>query len=181
MHKKEIFLALPLFLSAMIFFMASPAITGAFIGSLEGATSNLLGVILFSCSVILLIHANFDKKGRLEEVVEEFQKGNINPIEAARQIDNIVSIQAVKFKPGFEHSVQTREGTYPIHLKEGELAVELAFAEYFLANKNNPAGHSQFHIGKNGSTKHHKKGFEKESDHFRQRFLLKYPENAKSL
>ncbi len=167
-------IAFLLFLASVGLFWGSFSITGAFIGPASSQGLNVLALVVFTSSLILLIYNRQDKKDRLAEIIRMYEKGEIDPLEAAYQINTVVPIREVRFKPGKEHTVYGNDDAYPIPIKNGGPAEELAFAEYFLAQHNNPGTHSQFHLGKGASTKHHKAGFlallEKERARLRRKY-----------
>lgn len=173
-HKKEGLLALSFFLLSIVLFNGSLSMTGAFIGTLSKIGMNVTALFLFTTSLILFMHTQFDDRHKIEEIVHQFEGGKVNALEAAYSIDEAVHIREVHFKPGFEHSVQGEGQRYSVYVKDEEKGRELAFAEFLLASRRNPFHKSEMHLGKGASTKHHKEGFQILLEHYRKKFQRKY-------
>lgn len=100
---------------------------------------------------------------KIQEIVTKYQAKEIDPIEAVIDINNIISIHSVKFKEGFQHTILGERDSYPIPLKEGKRAEELAILEYIVAVRNHPEQRriNELHIAKGLSTKHYSEGIKK--------------------
>lgn len=143
-------------------------ITGAVIGVSTG--SGGIGVILSLAGILLLAFESH--KGMVKEIIEKYEKGEINLIVATTELDKAVGgIQNVKYITNTKHSISGKRDSYSIDLKQGKKAEDLAVAEYLLAVKNNPKGVRQnsIEISREVSTKHHAAGFRERLEAFKRR------------
>ena len=131
-------------------------------GSIFGIVFIVVGALLF------VIRGEEQRKYRAEELLRAYESGRIGPIKAASEINAIYPIDGVKFTPNSRNSVVSPDGVHPLSLKHGKKAKELALGLYEVAVHNDPRNKSrcELHLGKTASTKHHKKGFEKEVSKF---------------
>lgn len=143
-------------------------ITGAVIG--VSAASGSAGIILTIIGILLLAFESH--RAMVKEIVKKYEEGEINLIEATTELNKAVGgIQNVKYVTSVKHSISGKRDSYPIELKQGKKAEDLAVAEYLLAVKNNPRGVRQnsIEISREVSTKHHASGFRERLETFKKR------------
>ncbi|MEM3091097.1 MAG: hypothetical protein QXX55_01350 [Candidatus Pacearchaeota archaeon] len=137
-------------------------ITGAVIGN---TLSNFIGIIalvffIFGC-IIIIFYNQKNNQEEIYKILERYENKKISPVEAVASINNIVPIKNVRFKEGFQHTIQGERDSYYIYLRNGKEARELAVLEYLVAVKNNPKEikKNELHIERGISTKHYFRGF----------------------
>ncbi len=155
-------------LGLAVFFAEPLGITGAVIG-LEDAREvwfYLIGTLMIVGGLILQARTPREDIG---EIVNRLAKGQISPIRAAAEMNRIVPIYNVRYKTGKQHSLVSARDAYPVALKEGDEAEQLAMTEYIFGVGNNPHGvrGSNLEFRKGVSTKHYMKAFQAALERFR--------------
>ncbi len=138
-------------------------ITGAVIGNTLSNFMGFVTLVFFIGGLILTFYYSKSNREKIKELIEKYETGNITSVDAVNEINKIDSIQLVKFKYGLEHSVYGEKGCYPIPLKKGKEAEELAILEYLVAIKNHPEQRrkNELHLAKGFSTKHYSEGIKR--------------------
>jgi len=149
-----------LFLVGVIMLSASQSgITGNIISDRTGAVGSILSLVLIVGGLVVMVKG--DEYLALNDITRRYELGEIDAVRAGYLINEIIPIQNVKFRTGKQHSIVGADNTYPISLKEGDKAIELAIMGYLLALENNPKGsrNNNIEISRKASTKHHMNGF----------------------
>ncbi|MBU2496746.1 MAG: hypothetical protein KJ767_01660 [Nanoarchaeota archaeon] len=153
---------------AIVITISNINITGAVTGT---STSNLLSLValVFTIIGIVLLISEKTPEQKIEDIIEQYKDGQIDSVYAVAQINKIIPIQGVKYRTGKQHTILGERNAYPIDLKTGRKAEELAMTEYLMAAKNNPLGimQSNIEIKKGLSTKHYMKEFKKTLERFK--------------
>ncbi|MFH1311144.1 MAG: hypothetical protein ABIH65_01930 [Nanoarchaeota archaeon] len=153
-----------IFLSVSILtFIINISITGAVIGATFPISLNLIALVFFIGGLILILYDSRNNREKIREIIEQYKTGNISPVETVKEINEVSEIQQIKFKTGLQHSIYGERDSYPIPLKNGKKAEELAILEYLVAIRNHPEQRkeNELHIGKGLSTKHYSEGIKK--------------------
>ena len=163
------YLRIFLFILGILFVLDSNAtITGAVIGTTVPSSFNiLLGLITLIASFTLTKEKTTQE--RIEDIIRKYEHGELDAIHTANALNEIGTIQNVRYREGKQHTIVGARDAYPIPLKNGRKAEELAIAEYLLASKNNPRGTRQNNLEfrKGLSTKHYMEAFRKEIEKYK--------------
>jgi len=168
-----------IFVGIILILNSFSGIAGAAIFNLEiigKNTGSIFGIVFIIVGAILLVtreEREEQRRYRAEEVLRAYESGSLGPIKAASEIDAIYHIDGVKFTPGSRNSIVSPDGIHPLRLKHGKKAKDLALGLYEFALYNDPTNkrHCEMHLGKGVSTKHGKKGFEREVSRFENRHI----------
>ena len=160
--KKQKLLALLSFFVSIAVSIFNAGITGAAIG-ISSSYVSLAAMIFFIFGLILTFYDSRSGKERIYEIIQNYQAGEISPVETVREINEVSPIQLVKFKSGLQHTIAGERDSYPIPLKKGKEAEELAILEYIVAVKNHPEQRrkNELHLAKGLSTKHYSEGIQR--------------------
>ena len=160
--KKQKLLALLLLSISIILSVFNSNITGAVIG-ISPSYVSLAAMIFFIAGLIFTFYDSRSNREKIQEIVTRYKAKEIDSIEAVIDINNIIPIQSVKFKTGLQHTISGERDNYPIPLKNGKEAEELAILEYIVAVRNHPEqrGSNELHLAKGLSTKHYSEGIKR--------------------
>lgn len=160
MNKKRV-LGFIFIVLAIVIVISNTNITGAVIGT---SSSNILSLITLAFLVVGLVLMVYENKaGGIENIVNQFEQGDISSVYAGFELDKIINPQSIRYRTGKQHTWVGERNAYPISLKSGKKAKELAMMGYIIAGINNPkeASKSNIEIKKGVSTKDYMKGFQK--------------------
>lgn len=151
-------------------------ITGAVIGNSLSNFFGFIALVFFVVgSILILVSSEYaDDKEKIKRVIGQYESGEISPVEAVREINVISPISFVKFKYGLEHSICGERYSYPISVKDGKKAEELAIVEYIVAVRNRPElwRKNELHLGKGVSTKHYPEKLNKLVEYIKRKYSL---------
>jgi len=168
------FLGVILVLIGAVLLSNSAGITGfAILQNIGKTTGSIFGIVFVIVGVLLLVtREEEERRYRINEIMKKYEHGEISPMEAAREVNDILQINSVRFKADVKHSITGPTGGYSIKVKSGNRAKELALAFYEVARINSPKNvqYCELHLSEQASTKHHKKGFEEELLRFERKY-----------
>ncbi len=144
--------------------------TGNVVSDRVSAVSSIFGLVFIIGGLGLMIYEERSPKQKIEDIVKQYESGQIDSVHTVAELNKVVQIQNVRYKTGKQHSLVGKRDAYPLKLKRGREAEELAIVEYLLAVKNNPQGirNNRIEIRKGLSTKHYMEKFQKIIGEFKQ-------------
>ncbi len=168
MGKKEVLGVLFIVISILIS-LSNLTLVGAVIGTGISNSLGIIAVAFFAVGAILIAREARDPRARIDNIVKKYVMGKIDVVHTAAKLNRIIPIQNVKYRTGKQHTLVGERNAYPIDLRKGRRAEELAILEYLLAVKNNPQGirQNKIEIARGLSTKHYMKAFKQTLDRFK--------------
>jgi uncharacterized protein (DUF486 family) len=166
MNKKR-FIGFIFILISICIVVSNISITGAVIGNLTSNYLSLIAATFLIVGAALMVYET--PQQRIEEIIKQYEAGQLDVIRVISELNRIVPIQGVKYRTGKQHTIIGDRNAYPIGLKSGRKAEELAMAAYLMAGKNNRLGirQSNIEIDRGFSTKHYMKEFKKALENFK--------------
>lgn len=171
---------------AILILLPAKALTGFAI--LENISSSIkpIGILSFIIGLALILVARGWDSYKVRLVVEEYESGTLNPVQAAIKINDRlfpegVKITGVDYRGDTKETIKTTNKFIPVRLNSPDKARDLALALYEIAliNDRNNARNCELHLGKNASSKHHKQGLKSVIEDFESEYHS-YLELAKS-
>jgi hypothetical protein len=174
----NIFGTIFIIIGLIILFNSYFSITG-FVVLGETTTNTLysISIVFILIGITLLTTARGWDRYRVGLVVKEYESGELNPVQAALKINdklfpNGVKVNGVDYRGGTKETIRTENEHIPVKLNEKGKARDLALALYEIAliNNRDNARNCELHLGKQASSKHHRKGLKKIIDNFEDKY-----------
>lgn len=164
------------------------SILGAVIGLVEitSGISLVVGLVFVGVGIGIFILAKDNEwdKYRVGLVMEEYESGNLNPIQAVIKINyrlfpSGIKINGVEYHGENKETIRTQRGYFPVTIDDEDKARDLAVALYEMAiiNDRKNAKNCELHLSRKASSKDHKKGL----TDIIQNFETKYKKELESI